>query len=146
MQNKILDLQKTLFEISELDFDRRWKHWAKEIIAVDQTKTNGYAFDGDFVQSGDVEIDVSKTRVYLVCSETGSNRYRTNAYQVVKMNAGGKFEWVDISTTDETRGWALRIRDDVANLLADINDEKINPLAMFSDDELIAEMNLRGLF
>lgn len=27
----------------------KYKHWAKHIKVVDQSKTNGYAFDGDFL-------------------------------------------------------------------------------------------------
>ena len=28
---------------------KKYKHWAKHVKAVDESKTNGYAFDGDFL-------------------------------------------------------------------------------------------------
>lgn len=46
---------------------RKYKHWSKKLVAIDDTKTNGYAYEGDFlkvdsqnlVSEGDFVIEYS---------------------------------------------------------------------------------------
>lgn len=97
--------------------DTRFQSWAKVVESVDQNKTNGYAFRGEFINEGDVEIEIKPT-VFLTMTTRGSRKYQTRTYNVIVMNADGTLELVtDIQTTDEERGWALRLRDPIASLL-----------------------------
>lgn len=120
---RILDLQETLFAtVATLgdSQDRRFTAWAKEVTAVDITKTNGYAFVGPFINRGSVEIELKPT-LFIVMTCAGSMKYHTETYRVVTMDAEGHFTPTDIYTTDSKPGWALRIRDTVADLLTEIN-------------------------
>jgi len=100
--------------------DSRFQHWVKRVDAVDQNKTNGYAFDGGFVNDGTVEIEVKPT-VYLTKTVRGSRKYQSATYNVIVMDAAGELSVTDIRTTGE-RGWALRIRDAVAELVAQMSN------------------------
>lgn len=130
----IINLQEQL--ISMVEGDRRFKSWAKQITSVDTSKANGYAFEGDFVNSGTVEIDES-AKLYLVHTEAGSRKNRVANYNVVKFE-NGEFTLLDINdSTYGERGWAIRIRDQVASALAELQD---TPSPDFSDLVALAEL------
>jgi hypothetical protein len=119
MSAQIRELNKELLKAAGEEHDTRFRSWAKEIISVDASKSNGYAFEGDFINEGTVEVEI-KPRLYLVMTTAGSRKYQTRTYTVVAMDADGNLAATDIQTTDKTRGWALRIRDQVAALLAEM--------------------------
>ncbi len=146
---QIRELEKDLFKTVEAVGDKqdpRFRGWAKTVDRVDSNATNGYAFVGDFVKSGTIEVEVAP-RVYLVKTVYGSRKYQTQTYSVVTMNAQGDLTATDITTTDATHGWALRIRDQVAQLLQELQGQtegESNPLADVETDALIAELARRG--
>jgi len=144
---QIRELQKDLFEVVEAAGDKRdyrFQSWAKTIERVDQSATNGYAFVGDFVRSGTVEVEIAP-RAYLVMTTAGSRQYQTATYRVVVMDAAGALAATDIVTTSATPGWALRIRDRVAELLQALQQQEApDPLADVETDALIAELARRG--
>ncbi|HKZ25256.1 MAG TPA: hypothetical protein VJ398_05635, partial [Acidimicrobiia bacterium] len=51
--------------------DERRKNWAKVVEAVDDKKTSGWAFSGDFVAVGGIQ-DVPAGSVLMVYGERGS--------------------------------------------------------------------------
>lgn len=80
-----------------------------------------------------------RPRVLLVSSQTGSNRYRTTSYQVVVLNTDGTIEAVSsLHTTDDKGGWALRLRDGVAELLQTLSAGPTAP--EWTADQLMGEM------
>lgn len=141
------DLLSDVYKASGLDFDSRWKKWAKWVTAIDHAKDNGFAFVGDFLKAGTVEIKIGEPRVILVASETGSRQYRTTNYAVVVFRADGGLELTEIRDSDKLRGWALRLRGPIAELLSVLSpEEPPSPLTEFSDEDLIVELQRRGRF
>ena len=146
MSKQIRDLKKEVLKISQLTLDRRFKSWVKWVDSVDTSKTNGYAFVGDFVKDGTIEIEVGQPRLLLAQATSGSMKYNSAYYQIVKLNEDGSLTALDISDNDQNLGWALRIRDSVKNVLDSIsNTEPENPLTQFSNEELLAEIKRRGI-
>jgi hypothetical protein len=140
----VLDLKEKLFTVARMATDRRWKHWAKEITAIDSTQNNAYMFMGLFVNDGTVEI-TSDDKVYLLASETGSNKYRTTTYRVVTLQ-GGQWVVTDIVETDEKAGWALRIRDRVASLIEQAyggSTDRVTEAIKQADHALTAQENIK---
>jgi hypothetical protein len=126
MSTKIFeDLKGDLFKIAqamtEEEKDHRFKAWAKFIEKVDPKGKDGYAFSGEWVNGGAVEVELKPT-LFLVMFRHGSNKYNTGEYAVIKMTAAGDLEPTGIMTDDSTGGWALRIRDLVIAELAEMDD------------------------
>ncbi len=48
--------------------DERRKHWAKVVSNVDQSKSDGWAFDGEFIADGGIQ-DIEAPSVLLVYGE-----------------------------------------------------------------------------
>jgi hypothetical protein len=141
----ISDLRKKALEVSDLKLDHRFSSWVKWVDGVDTTKSNGWAFIGEFVPDGTIEFE-PRSAVLLCAAVSGSAKYHHTYYRVITMTPDGELHPTDIIDSDEKRGWALRMRDDVSNLLADLlNEPTPNPLVDFSDSDLIDELNRRGI-
>ena len=141
---QIRELKRELFAAAGVPKpDHRFRHWAKRVTKVDTHLSNGYAFEGDFIPDGTVEVPVEPA-VYLVATVAGSRQYHTTTYHVLTMDAEGVLRATQIMTTDAKPGWALRIRDQVAALLAEVSGQQADPLADHSDEELIAALERRG--
>jgi len=145
----ITDLKDKLFqfleEVDGVETDPYRMNWVKEVRSVDQTKANGYAFLGEWVPDGTVEIDETP-RVYLACKTTGPRKHATSTYYVL-VGRGDQFEFTGIETTGSAPGWALRIRDQLADLLDRVcgKDQQVaNPLLQLSDEDLVRELRRRG--
>ena len=102
--------------------DHRFNPWAKPVKRVDMSLSNGYCFIGDFVPDGTIEVEIKPT-VFLVMTSSGSRKYQVNCYNIVVMDAEGNLTATDIQTDGQTRGWALRIRQQVADLLKEMAGE-----------------------
>lgn len=147
MPKKISELKKEAIKASGLPVDSRWKSWVKWVDSVNQEEVDGYAFVGDFVEGGTIEYEIGAPKLLLVASESGSAKYKSFSYQVVLMKADGELEPIeDLYDGGKTKGWALRLRDKVASYLAEISGEIVNPLAQFSDQEIIDEAKRRGYY
>ena len=127
--------------------DERKKTWRKHLESVDKTRTNGYAFVGDWLRAGErEELEVGS---FILCyDEPGSMK---NWYPVVRLFKVGIENDLDEVYRWEgdfrERSWALAVRDDIAAILAEAQGqepEEESPLAGFSDQELIAELERRG--
>lgn len=119
----LFDLHNGLCVASGLSYDHRWQSWVKEITGIDRSKNNGYMYEGEFVSEGTVELDENERRVFLVASETGSNKYRTTFYQVVVLE-NGELECEDLHDDDDKPGWALRMREGISELLGNVSEER----------------------
>ncbi|MEB2353304.1 MAG: hypothetical protein OZ924_18080 [Burkholderiaceae bacterium] len=133
----IRNLLDELFEIHYVKPDYRFKKWAKRITRVDTSQANGYAFAGDFIREGTVEVQPGPA-LYLVSITTGTAKYNSAKYLVVRQDADGTLHATDIKDDDAERGWALRIRDRVAALLAEISDTPAKPTADEAMQQLAA--------
>lgn len=113
--------------------------WVKEVTGVDTSKSNGYAFEGDFVNYAAKGSQVEcGDGLYLVCSIEGSRknqRKEVAAYRITGEQVEKVTDWVT------GNDWALKLRAEVAELLGD----KPNPLAGYSTEELLAEIRSRGV-
>lgn len=127
--------------------DERRKNWAKIVLAVDDTKSSGWAFEGDFIAVGGVQ-DVPVDAVILVYGERGS---RTNPQVEVRVMRANPDGTLTFRTEAKGRAWARTIRDDVVTLLEETSDEPVSRrqwdagLLGYSEDALIAELERRGL-
>ncbi len=139
------DFLSDVYKASGLGFDHRFTHWAKWVDGVDNTKDTGYAFVGTFIKDGTQDIDLSRPRVILVASVTGSRANNHTDYAVLVLNTDGSLTKTDIADSDKLRGWALRLRQPIADLLNELSlAEPESPLAGYSDEELLAELQRRG--
>ena len=121
MIRELFDETMAVVQAEEGKRDTRFRNWVKKVTKVDSSKTNGYAFEGKWINEG--TVDVTGPIVLLVKTTRGSRKYQTATYNVIVMNAAGELRLTDIRTTDKKRGWALRIRDAVAALLTEIHQQ-----------------------
>ena len=151
----LFDLHNGLCIASGLSYDHRWQSWVKEITGIDRDKKNGYMYEGSFVNEGTVELDENEHRVFLVASETGSNKYRTMFYQVVELVDGKLVQREELFDDDDKPGWALRMRGGIADLLQAIEPvaatitittelaQRILVALSLNDQSLADELNLQ---
>ncbi len=126
--------------------DERKKTWRKHLESVDKTRTNGYAFVGDWLRAGErEELEVGS---FILCyDEAGSmkNWYPVvRLYKVVENDLDEVFHW---EGNTRERSWALAVRDEISAILAEAQGqepEEGSLLARISDEELIAELERRG--
>lgn len=124
--------------------DERLKSWAKVVDSVDETKSSGWAYVGEFVATGGIQ-DLPAGSVLLVYGERGSRANPRPQAAVYTVNADATLSHhADASG----RAWARTLRDTVAELLS---EELITPwqemvdLSLVPDQELLAEVRRRGL-
>lgn len=98
--HKFDDLPKRALALCEIPTDSRFKTWAKWVNSVDPSKNNGFAFVGDFIKDGTIEVAVEQSRVILCAAVSGSRRYQTTTYGVCVLHPDGTLEATDIQTTD----------------------------------------------
>jgi len=126
--------------------DTRFKAWIKKVTAVSPKGVGGYAFVGDFVRTG--TIDIEGPIVLLAATVRGSMKYHTTTYNILILDSLNHLSITDIRTNDKEQGWALRIRDQVAALLTQVTPTSTpepNPLTVFTNEQIIAEVHRRNL-
>lgn len=124
--------------------DPRLKSWAKVVDAVDETKSSGWAFEGEFIATGGIQ-DVSVGAVLLVYGERGSRANPRPVAAVFTVNPDATLT----HHADASGGaWARTLRDKVVELLS----EELQPrwqdlvdLSLVPDEELLNEVRQRGL-
>lgn len=88
--------------------------WARHVTAVDSSKRDGYAFDGEFIPE-DTEVDLSEGAVVLKCQPRGSVAHGYKIGQVFVIENGQL-----VQKGDDYYDWRkefLTLRDLVADLL-----------------------------
>ena len=127
--------------------DARHKNWAKIVENVDETKSSGWAFDGEFIAAGGVQ-DVPVGSIVMVYGERGSRANPQIEAQVFVANGDGTLSH---EQTASGRAWARTLRDRVSELLTDgIETPPFGldwdaELMRYSDDAIIEEMRRRKL-
>ena len=127
--------------------DARHKNWAKVVENVDETKSNGWAFDGEFIAAGGIQ-DVPVGSVVMVYGEKGSRANPQIEARVFVANGDGTMSHIQSASG---RAWARTLRDRVAELLTDRLESAPTGLAWdvdllrYSDEAIIEEMRRRKL-
>lgn len=114
------NLPATVFETIGMKTDHRWNKWVKFVTKIDPKGNDGYAFSGDFVKDGTIELEMSKSRLLLCAAETGSAKYRSYDYAFAVLHPDGRITKTGVGT-DGAKGWALRLRDAGIDLLNSLN-------------------------
>lgn len=127
--------------------DERRKSWAKVVTNVDEAKSTGWAFEGEFVAVGGIQ-DLEVGGVLLVYGERGS---RTNPRPDVGVyTVNGDATLTEINSAKGS-AWARTLRDSVVALLAEpaTNEPAELPwspeLASYSALALVEELRRRGI-
>lgn len=124
--------------------DERLKTWAKVVDSVDESKTSGWAFVGEFIATGGIQ-DVAAGSVVLVYGERGSRGNPRPVASIYTVNADAT-----LTHQGDARGraWARTLRDTIADLLSPelrAPWEANVDLSGVPDEILLAEIDRRGL-
>jgi len=124
--------------------------WAKVLKRVDRSKTNGYAFEGDWVRPGAV---VKAPCAIVRTAANGSWKHHSSVLVLnlitVAPNGEVKVEKavsLPYNTPAERREAVLAVAEKFEQFAREhLNTESTpNPLAAFRDEDLIAELERRG--
>jgi len=127
--------------------DARLKNWAKVVVNVDESKSNGWAFDGEFIAAGGIQ-DVPVGSVVMVYGEKGSRTKPQIEAKVFVANGDGTLSHIQSASG---RAWARTLRDRTAELLVDRVESLPVGLAWdetllsYGDDAILEELRRRGL-
>lgn len=132
---------KTIIDLEKYG-DSRFKNWAKILTSVDTSKSNGYCFEGEFIQMGRKhELEIGS--FILIYTESGSRNYHSPCVQLYKVNNDSNLEHLYSKNCPSMNGWALEVRDNIAKI---VNEQNVpSPLEQFSNNEILAEARRRGL-
>jgi hypothetical protein len=124
--------------------DPRRKNWAKVVRRVDDSRSSGWAFEGEFIASGGIQ-DVPIGSVLVVYGEKGSRATPQMEARVYVVNSDGTLTH---HTTATGRAWARTIRDPVAELLEreppTVHSDWHPDLTRYTDQALAEELRRRG--
>lgn len=123
--------------------DNRKKNWAKVLESVDTTKPNGYAFLGNWLRRGE-RAELTVGSYVLTYDEPGSMKNWYPEVVLYRVTEDGLEVAHEYKGDYGERSWALSVRDNIAAILAESQGEAPNPLAGYSDEELITELQRRG--
>lgn len=127
--------------------DARHKNWAKVIENVDETKSSGWAFDGEFIAAGGIQ-DVPVGSIVMVYGERGSRANPQIEAKVFTANGDGTLSHEQSATG---RAWARTLRDRVSELLLRDTQHQVSgvdwdvELMRYSDDAIVEEYRRRQL-
>lgn len=111
---QIRNLYDELMDVAVSDkFNPESTNWAKTVERVDMNIQNGWMYTGDFIKTGTIEVEIEPT-VFIVMNTIEGE---IPLYQVVIMDEEGDLHLTDIHTWGDVPGWAMRIRDDILELL-----------------------------
>ncbi len=120
--------------------DERRRHWAKIVSSVDETKSTGWAFVGEFVADGGIQ-DLPAGGVLLLYGERGSN---ANPRSEASLYTIGPDATLTLEASASGRAWARTLRDRAVELMGS-NGRTIGPdLSAIPDDYLANELRARG--
>ena len=116
--------------------DRRKKTWRKHLVGVDTSRSNGYAFDGEWLRA-DERAELPVGALILGYDEPGSMKNRYPLVRVWRVDAtadGGLAEVYRYEGAPGERSWALAVRDEIAALLAEADPEAGGPSVTVAGD------------
>ncbi len=111
--------------------DERRKHWAKVVSNLDKNKTDGWAYEGDFIADGGIQ-DVEAPAVLLVYGERDSRINPNPEARVYVINTDAT---LSLRKTATGKVWARTLRDTVADLVA--SDIPLIPASRDWDPQLM---------
>jgi hypothetical protein len=112
-ENKV----KQIVEVRDFG-DRRYKQWARLLTSVDRSKSDGYAFQGEFLALGRKhELEVGSLVLYY--GEAGSRNNHCPCVRVQRVEADGGLSTI-YQKMDLGRNWVLDVRDEIAELIAEL--------------------------
>lgn len=114
--------------------------WVKTITGIDKSKTNGYSLIGDFVK---FPSWAAYNTLLLDCSIDGSRNHPERNYHLLQVTQNGDLNQI-YNIKNGGKDWAIKFWDKIEEYLnSEIPDE--NPLAGYSDQELIDELKRRNI-
>ena len=119
--------------------DERRRHWAKVVSSVDEAKSSGWAFVGEFVADGGIQ-DLPAGGVLLVYGERGSN---ANPRPEASLYTIGADASLTLEGSASGRAWARTLRDRAVELVG-IPPAGGPDLSAIPDDYLVNELRARG--
>ena len=111
--------------------DARRKHWAKVVSNVDENKSDGWAYEGEFIADGGIQ-DVEAPAVLLVYGERGSQANPNSEARAYVVNTDAT---LSLRQTATGRAWARTLRDTVAELVS--SDIPFTPASRDWDPQLM---------
>ena len=127
--------------------DARHKNWAKIVHNVDESKSSGWAFDGEFIAAGGIQ-DVPVGSIVMVYGERGSRANPQIEASVYVANGDGTLSH---EKSASGRAWARTLRDRVSELLDQAAGEPLAQVAWepelmrYSDEAILEEFRRRNL-
>jgi hypothetical protein len=108
--------------------DVRFKAWAKILRGIDRTKTDGYAFLGEFIslsggKRGEVRHELEVGTLIMMYNEEGSMKYHKPSITVWEVQEDGSLEEIYYHPC-KGYSWALEVRDDLYEFLRAREEEK----------------------
>jgi hypothetical protein len=125
--------------VPQLGDDRR-RHWAKVVSSVDETKSSGWAFVGEFVADGGIQ-DLPAGGVLLLYGERGSN---ANPRPEASLYTIGPDATLTLEASAIGRAWARTLRDRAVELVRSESRSNGPDLSAIPDDYLVDELRARG--
>lgn len=120
--------------------DERRRHWAKIISSVDETKSTGWAFVGEFVADGGIQ-DLPAGGVLLLYGERGSN---ANPRSEASLYTIGPDATLTLEASASGRAWARTLRDRAVELVSSAGESGGPDLSGITDEYLVHELQARG--
>jgi len=111
--------------------------WAKHVTKINEGQKGGYAYEGEFLRSGQAELPVGAVLIYI--NPEGSVAHQYQSAKVRRVLAGGELETVREFANFRTEEPTIR------RFVAELLDITPNPLADYTDENLLAECRRRGL-
>lgn len=119
--------------------DSRRRHWAKLVTSVDESKSTGWAYQGDFVGDGGVQ-DLPVGGLLLLYGEKGSS---SNPQSLAALFTVGADRTLTLEAEASGRAWARTLRDRASELLNDVLDQSVD-LGRIDSEVLADELRRRG--
>ncbi len=141
-KNEILIDPRDISDVADDSYQRRGG-WTKTITGLDKTKTNGFSLQGSFM-NGPEWVPVGG--LILGCSHQGSYNKPKNDTRYFLCQIQNDGSLIRIVRVTDQKSWATDLWPSIEKALASIQiAEAPNPLAEFSNEEILMEIHRRGL-
>ena len=119
--------------------DARRRHWAKVVTAIDEHKSSGWAYVGDFVADGGTQ-DLPVGALLLLYGERGSSG---NPQSLAALYSVGTDSTLTLEGEASGRAWARTLRDRAQELLHTLAVRSLD-LSPVESSVLVEELRGRG--
>jgi hypothetical protein len=119
--------------------DARRRHWAKLVKAIDESKSSGWAYEGDFVADGGTQ-DLPVGALLLLYGERGSS---SNPQSLAALYSVGADSTLTLEGEASGRAWARTLRDRAQEVLNVLRTASLD-LSAVEGSLLAEELRRRG--